>query len=98
MIPASEQNPIALNLLAIYPLPNLSGVANNFRVNNLAMQTENQYDVRVDEVLSDKDSMFARFTQGGADITFPDDAGADQRRRSIHWRTRRARKPPGRWI
>jgi outer membrane receptor protein involved in Fe transport len=71
MIPLSEQNPIALNLLAIYPLPNLPGVSNNFRVNNLEVQTENQYDIRADEVLSEKDSMFARVTHGGADITFP---------------------------
>jgi len=70
-IPLADQNPVAVNLLAIYPLPNLPGVANNFRVNNLEVQTENQYDIRVDEVLSDKDSMFARATHGGADITFP---------------------------
>jgi outer membrane receptor protein involved in Fe transport len=72
VIPTSDLNPIAQNLLAIYPLPNLSGIANNFRVNNLEVQTENQYDVRVDEVLSQKDSMFARVTHGGADITFPE--------------------------
>jgi Carboxypeptidase regulatory-like domain/TonB dependent receptor len=72
VIPTSDLNPIAQNLLAIYPLPNLSGIANNFRVNNLEVQTENQYDVRVDEVLSTKDSMFARVTHGGADITFPE--------------------------
>jgi outer membrane receptor protein involved in Fe transport len=70
-IPASNLNPIALNLLAIYPLPILPGVSNNFRVNNLEVQTENQYDVRVDEVLSEKDSMFARVTHGTALITFP---------------------------
>jgi outer membrane receptor protein involved in Fe transport len=71
MIPTTELNPVALNLLAIYPLPSLPGVANNFRVNNLEVQSENQYDVRVDQVLSDKDSMFMRFTQGLSDITFP---------------------------
>jgi outer membrane receptor protein involved in Fe transport len=70
-IPAADLNPISLNLLAIYPLPNLSGIANNFRVNNLEVQKENQYDVRVDEVLSEKDSMFARMTHGTALITFP---------------------------
>jgi len=72
VIPTSDLNPVAQNLLAIYPLPNLPGIANNFRVNNLEVQTENQYDVRVDEVLSQKDSMFARVTHGGADITFPE--------------------------
>jgi outer membrane receptor protein involved in Fe transport len=72
IIPASELNPISQNLLAIYPLPNLSGIANNFRVNNLEVQTENQYDIRIDEVLSQKDSMFARVTHGGATITFPE--------------------------
>jgi outer membrane receptor protein involved in Fe transport len=71
IIPSSELNPVALNLLAVYPLPNLSGVANNFRVNNLEVQTENQYDIRIDEVLSEKDSMFARVTHGSADVAFP---------------------------
>ncbi len=35
------------------------------------MQTQDQYDVRVDQVFSDKDSLFGRVTHGGADTTYP---------------------------
>jgi outer membrane receptor protein involved in Fe transport len=71
VIPASEINPVAQNLLALFPLPTLSGNANNIRVNNLEVQTENQYDIRVDDTISEKDSLFARGTHGTANITFP---------------------------
>jgi outer membrane receptor protein involved in Fe transport len=70
-IPAIQIDPIASSLLAIIPLPNLPGNKNNLRINNLAVQTEDQYDVRVDQVFSEKDSMFARVTHGTADITYP---------------------------
>jgi hypothetical protein len=70
-IPLSQLDPVAQNLLQILPLPNLSGTSNNFRVNNLAAQNEDQYDVRGDYVLSEKDSMFARITHGTANISFP---------------------------
>jgi hypothetical protein len=70
-IPLTQLDPVAINLLQIFPLPNLSGTSNNFRVNNLAAQNQDQYDVRGDYVLSEKDSMFARVTHGGATIRFP---------------------------
>lgn len=70
-IPVTQMDPIALNLLAIIPLPNLPGNKNNLRLNDLAVQTEDQYDVRVDQVFSETDSMFGRVTHGGADITYP---------------------------
>jgi Carboxypeptidase regulatory-like domain/TonB dependent receptor len=70
-IPMTQLDPVAINLLQIFPLPNLPGTSNNFRVNNLAAQNQDQYDVRGDYVLSEKDSMFARVTHGGATIGFP---------------------------
>src|ERR1035437_2345721 len=70
-IPLTQLDPVAVNLLQILPLPNLSGTSNNFRVNNLAAQNQDQYDVRGDYVLSEKDSMFARVTHGTANISFP---------------------------
>src|SRR3954471_14751857 len=71
VIPANRIDPIARNLLAIFPEPNLPGLRNNLRLNNLAVQVQDQYDVRVDQTLSDRDSMFARYTHGDADTTFP---------------------------
>jgi hypothetical protein len=45
-------------------MPNLGGNANNFRFNNLMVNKQNQYDVRVDYVISPKDSMFAQLRAG----------------------------------
>jgi hypothetical protein len=71
VIPSSRIDPVANNLLAIMPLPNLSGVKNNVRINDLAVQTQNQYDFRIDQVISDSDTLFGRVTHGGADTTYP---------------------------
>jgi outer membrane receptor protein involved in Fe transport len=71
VIPASKIDPVAKNLLAIFPPTNLPGNRNNLRLNNLAVQVQDQYDVRVDQTFSDHDSMFARYTHGDADTTFP---------------------------
>ena len=70
-IPPSQINPVAHNLLATMPLPNLPGTANNLRVDPLQVNVQNQFDVRFDQILSDRDTMFARFTNGSADIGFP---------------------------
>src|SRR3982750_37031 len=71
VIPATRIDPIARNLLAIFPLPNLSGIRNNLRLNNLTVQVQDQYDVRVDHSFSERDSIFARYTHGDADTTYP---------------------------
>ena len=71
IIPANRIDPIARNLLGILSLPNLPGNRNNLRLNNLAVQVQDQYDVRVDQNFSDRDSMFGRYTHGDADLTFP---------------------------
>jgi outer membrane receptor protein involved in Fe transport len=70
-IPRSEIDPIAGNLLATIPLPNLPGVSNNLRIDPPEVNVQNQLDARGDQIFSARDSMFARFTDGGADITFP---------------------------
>jgi hypothetical protein len=71
IIPANRIDPVARNLLAIFPQPNLPGNRNNLRLNNLAVQVQDQYDIRVDQTFSERDSVFARYTHGDADTTFP---------------------------
>jgi outer membrane receptor protein involved in Fe transport len=71
IVPPSRIDSVAENLLAILPLPDLPGVANNLRVNPLEADTQDQFDIRGDQVFSQHDRMFARYTWGGADITFP---------------------------
>ena len=71
VIPTNRLDPLALKVLQIFPLPNLPGQSNNYRLNQLTVQHEDQYDGRVDHVLSPKDSMFVRFTSGTSDVTYP---------------------------
>lgn len=71
-IPLGRLDPVAQSLLATMPLPNLPGVSNNLRVNTLEADAQDQGDARVDYVISPSDSMFVRFTDGRADITYPD--------------------------
>ena len=71
IIPANRINPVAKNLLAIFPLPNLPGVANNLRINPLQTVVQDQFDIRVDQTLSDRGTLFARYTYGRADINYP---------------------------
>lgn len=71
VIPPGRINPIAQNLLAIMTLPNLPGVKNNLRVNPLQVNEQDQFDLRGDQIFSEKDSMFMRYTYGRADITYP---------------------------
>ncbi len=73
VIPNNRFDPVGVNLLQIFPLPNLSGVVNNLRLNQLTVQTQNEWDGRLDQVFSEKDSMFARYTYGGADLNIPQD-------------------------
>ncbi len=72
LIPADRFDTVAKNLLAVIPLPNLPGVKNNLRINPLAVNVQDQYDIRGDQIFSEKDTMFLRYTWGRADITYPD--------------------------
>jgi hypothetical protein len=71
IIPRNRLNATALNLLAVLPLPNLPGETNNLRINPLEADAQDQGDVRIDYVISPKNSMFAQYTYGRADITYP---------------------------
>ena len=71
IIPSDRLDPVAQSLLATMPIPNLPGETNNLRINTLEAVAQDQGDVRIDGVISSKDSMFGRYTFGRADITYP---------------------------
>lgn len=66
-IPASMLNPVALKLLAFYPNPNVPGNAltgaNNYAGTAGLPTDSDQYTVRVDQNISDKQHFFARWSQ-----------------------------------
>jgi hypothetical protein len=72
-IPQDRFDKVGLNLLQVFALPNQPGLVNNLLVNNLNVLVQDQWDGRVDHTFSERDSMFARFTYGRADLTLPND-------------------------
>jgi Carboxypeptidase regulatory-like domain/TonB dependent receptor len=58
MLPAQRLDPNAIKLLQLYPEPTTSGFANNFFYNPILTNNENQGDVRFDQTLGPKDTMF----------------------------------------
>jgi hypothetical protein len=63
MLPAGRLDPNAVKLLSQYPLPNGSGLANNYLNNPKETFTINAYDLRIDHTFGAKDSLFAVFDE-----------------------------------
>ncbi len=61
-IPTSRIDPLASNLLQRYPLPTSAGTGNNFRRVGNEAENQDQFDTRIDHRLSDRDSIFGRFS------------------------------------
>ncbi len=65
-IPASRINPVAQKFLTLFPTPNAGDTntlhAANYIVNGNATYHSDQYDVRVDQYLTSKQSIFGRWT------------------------------------
>jgi hypothetical protein len=59
-IPAGRLDPVARALLARIPLPNLGGIAQNLLSSETQRTNGNQYSVRLDHQLSEKDTSYLR--------------------------------------
>jgi hypothetical protein len=59
-IPETRIDPVAAGLLRKVPLPNLSGIAQNFRSTEIQSVNQNQYSARLDHQFSEKDTAFIR--------------------------------------
>ena len=63
MVPANRLNSAAANLAQmLWPLPNLPGVVNNYQVTYTRPFNYNQYNMRFDHRLTDKQQLFGRAT------------------------------------
>lgn len=72
IIPANRLDAVGRNLLNIYPLPNLgSGESNNFLLNPVRPDNSDRYDIKVDQIISSGDNMFARFSRGTDTLVEP---------------------------
>jgi hypothetical protein len=71
-IPANRINPVARNLLAILPRANLNQATDvNFVGGGTVLQDTNQWDLRYDYNITDKDKVFARYTYFGSHLDNP---------------------------
>jgi hypothetical protein len=61
-VPLSRFDPIALQVLGHYPLPNLPGTANNFVRTAVEPDSQDQFDGRLDHIFNDKHRVFARYS------------------------------------
>jgi hypothetical protein len=65
-IPSSQFNPVAQTILTLFPLPNAGDLstlhAANYIVNGNTSYSSDQYDIRIDQYLTSKQSIFGRWT------------------------------------
>src|SRR3984957_6098204 len=62
VIPASRFDPIALKMINAYPTPTSTARLNNYSMARIQTQDYDQGDVRIDEQITAKDSVFARWS------------------------------------
>jgi len=62
VIPAGRIDPIAARLVALYPLPNLPGLANNYASTTMRTQNMDTADFRVDHRFDGNNSLFGRYS------------------------------------
>src|SRR5581483_1261166 len=80
-IPSARMNPIAQAMLAVaYPTPSLGGAANNYVYTGATSYNSDQYNVRVDHNISEKNRFTARYAYSPNDLVnlmpLPGPAGA----------------------
>ena len=62
VIPTGRLDPIALKLIALYPLPNGAGLANNYSSTTNRTQDMDTGDIRIDHRFNGDNSLFARYS------------------------------------
>ncbi len=79
LVPASRIDANAIRLLQLLPAPTAAGLQQNYYAAPPQNTHINQYDVRIDHIVSPKDSVFGVFSRSTADVTasqpFPGPAG-----------------------
>ncbi len=74
IIPQNRISPVAQKLLDFFPTPNNGDTynTNNYNANKINNYSSNQFDVRGDQYLSPKMSVFGRFTWKNIDLSNPE--------------------------
>jgi len=61
-LPTNRLDPIALSLIALYPLPNRAGLANNYTSTTIRTQDMDTADIRIDHRFSPDHQVFGRYS------------------------------------
>ena len=70
-IPQSRLDPVALNYMSLYPLPNAPGLSNNFTYAPIRTQRMDTFDTRIDHYFSERDVFFGRYSFADTDTFQP---------------------------
>ena len=70
-IPDSRISPISRKILALIPLPNLSGFTSNYYASAPGVFDRNNYDFKVDWVRSPKNTIWAKYSRMDATVRCP---------------------------
>jgi hypothetical protein len=89
-IPLSRMDPVSVQLMNLFPVPQTSGLVNNYTLSPAKPQDNDTFDVRIDHRLSDKDSLFVRYSLTTPTRSFPGPSLSSMA--SIQWVTRDARE------
>ena len=72
LIPAAQWNPVGANLIKYYPDPNGAGLANNYFTRSGDYVSGTDVSVKIDRKLSDRQSIFGRFSLEDLTEDYPD--------------------------
>ncbi len=72
IIPASRFDPIASQIVALYPAPQTSALANNYVANPIKQSTTDRGDVRVDHQITQRQNLFGRYSADSSRLIIPD--------------------------
>jgi hypothetical protein len=61
-IPLSRFDPVSLNILSYLPLPQTGAATSNYNYQSPANQDNHRYDLRVDQIINDKQNLFFRYS------------------------------------
>jgi hypothetical protein len=77
IIPQNRWDPIGARLINLYPLPQTSGIFNNYVANPKKVSSLHRADGRVDHQLSAKDTLFGRYSIDRGLLRIPDTFNTD---------------------
>ncbi|MGA9040094.1 MAG: TonB-dependent receptor [Terriglobales bacterium] len=72
MVPSGETDMIGQQIINLYPLPNLPGEFNNFRLNTLSHGPQYQFDIKLDHQINDKQRFSGRYSRLANNYTTPE--------------------------